>query len=159
MNIVAYFQNLTTSGTGGSYISLSVWGVIAIFVLTGLIFGFKRGFYRSVIRLITVAIAAVASYFIAASVGGIIYTHTEGMTLLEMFDAAAAAAEAYMPGISDMLTADLRALIDSFDAEVASELVALVSGLLLAPISFAVSFYVFRLASWIIYWLMCWIFK
>ena len=157
MNIVAYFQNLTTSGTGGSYISLSVWGVIAIFVLTGLIFGFKRGFYRSVIRLLTVAIAAVASYFVAASVSGIIYNYTAGMTLLEMFDAAAAAIEAYMPGMSDILTEELRALIDSFDAEVAGEIVALVSGLVLAPLSFAIVFYLFRLASFIIYWLMCWI--
>ena len=153
--MIEYFQNLISSGTGGSYISLSVWSFIAISLITGLIFGLKRGFYRSVIRLLTVALSAVAAYFAAASIGGIIYAKTDGMTLLEMFDAIAGALEAYYPGISGILGEDMRALVGSFDAEVAALLVSLLSGLLAAPVVFAVAFYILRIASWVLYWLAC----
>ena len=113
MNLVAYFENLTGAGTIGAYVSLSIWGVLAVAVLSGILFGFKRGFYRSVIRTISIALAAVASYYAAAAIGGVVYDKTEGKTLLEMFDDIAAALSSYYPDAGNLLSEDMRALLGS----------------------------------------------
>ena len=155
MNIVAYFQGLFSAGTIGAYISLSVWSVLALAVILGICFGLKRGLYRSTVRLLYVALAAVCAYFAAASVGGIIYKNTEGMTLIEIFDAVSAFLAKYSLDISGVLSEDLRGLIGSFDAELASLLVSLISALLLAPLAFSIAFSLLRLVSWVLYWLTC----
>ena len=125
MDVVAYFQNLMAKGTIGAYISLSVWGILGVFVLVGILLGLKRGFYRSVVRTLCIALAAVGAYFGAAAISGFVYTKTAGMSLLEMFDAACAAAEKYYPGLSGLLNEDMRALVGSFDAEVAGLILSL----------------------------------
>ena len=53
--------------TIGSYISLGILGFVALSALCALVFGFKRGFSKSLLRLITVAIAAVGAFLVAAS--------------------------------------------------------------------------------------------
>ena len=123
-------------------------------MLSGLIFGFKRGLYRSTVRLLYVALSAVCAYFAAASVSGLIYKNTEGMTLIEIFDAVSAFAAKYVD-ISGLLNEELRALIGSFDAELASLLVTLISAIVLAPLAFSLAFYLLKLVSWLLYWLTC----
>ncbi len=155
MNLVAYFENLTGAGTIGAYVSLSIWGVLAVAVLSGILFGFKRGFYRSVIRTLSIALAAVASYYTAAAIGGVVYERTEGMTLVDIFDDIANALSSFYPDAGNLLSEDMRALLGSFDAEVAGQLISLVTALILIPIAFSIIFYVFKMLSWLVYWIMC----
>ena len=61
MGYVEYFKAALAKGTIGSYISIGVFGLIAVYAFFGVYYGGSRGFSKSVIRLFTVASSAVLS--------------------------------------------------------------------------------------------------
>ena len=61
MEYINYIEASLAKGSIGAYISVALYAVVALFALSGLLFGFKRGFSKSVIRLFTVLLSAVGA--------------------------------------------------------------------------------------------------
>ncbi len=136
------------------YISLAITIIAAFFILSGILFGLKRGFSRTVVRLLTVALSAVGAYFIAASLSGIISGYAEGLTLMELVDKGIIFAAQVSGGLVIAIPDEIRNLISSFDAEISIYLVRLIVSLLLVPFVFVAVFLIFKLVSMIIYWII-----
>ena len=145
MNFTGYFENLISSGTVGAYISLGVWVFAALTLLIGLFFGFKRGFSRSVLRLITIAIAVVGAFLVASNISGSIAQSMQGMTLLELVDTF---------DTQGAFPSEMRNLVGSFDTETAAHLISLIVSLAIVPIVYIILFYVFKGVTAFIYWLL-----
>ena len=69
MFIIDYYVDLIAEGTRGAYIALGIACVLIFVVLIQSLLGFSRGTSRSLMRLITVAVSAVAAYFGACILG------------------------------------------------------------------------------------------
>ena len=80
MFVVEYIKASMANGSIGSYISVGVFAIIGLFALSGIIFGIKRGFSQSVIRLVTVAASAVASFYIVKWLMGVIVDYASTIT-------------------------------------------------------------------------------
>ena len=155
MNLVEYFQNLIASGTTGAYLSLAVWGVALSSVLLGLLLGLMRGFKRTVVRTIFIALSAVISYFISTGVSDFAYKRTQGKTLLDIIDAILNKIGSFFPGVDALLNDSLRALIGSFDAELAEYIVSIGTALVIAPLAFIAIFYTMKSLTYFAYRLLC----
>ncbi len=69
MTIVKYYTDLFATGTVGAYIAIGALFVVALFAFLQALIDFGRGTSRSIMRLITVAGAAVLAYFATPIVG------------------------------------------------------------------------------------------
>ena len=102
MFIVDYIKSSLADGSIGAYISVGVFGVIALFALTGILFGAKRGFSKSVIRIFTVGASAVCSFLAVKWISDALVD--------------------YIGKISDGGTKSLEATIQSIDPDLAESL-------------------------------------
>lgn len=145
----SYFSGLISGGNPASIASLVIWIAAGVFVLAGVLFGLKRGFSRTVVRLITVIVSAVAAYFVASNLGDTITKLMHGMTPIEIWDSIVARE----PALAGAMSEEIRNLVSSFDAEAAEHIVALFVCLVIVPIAFAAIFYALKLLTMIIYWI------
>ncbi len=134
--------------TIGSYISLGILGFVALSALCALVFGFKRGFSKSLLRLITVAIAAVGAFLVAASLSTAVANAVADKGLVEIIKGIEDKTGAFIddPAIYD--------LIDSFDKDTAAMVISLIVSIVIVPIVFILLFYVFKLVTLLIFWLL-----
>ena len=141
-------QSLSSAGTVGSAISLFILAFVGISAFFALIFGFKRGFSKSIVRIITMAIAAVGAFLIASNIGSAVASAFGEITLLDFIKQIEATSGAFFddPAIYD--------LIGSFDAETTTTILSLVVSLLIVPIAFVIVFYAFKIATLILFWLI-----
>ena len=146
---LSYFSGLAAGGNPASTASLAIWIAAGLFVLAGILFGLKRGFSRTVVRLVTILVSAVAAYFIAANLGETITGLIHGMSPIEIWDTIAA----NQPSLAGVLSEEMRNLIASFDAELAEHVVALFVCLVIVPIAFSIVFYTLKLLTMIVYWI------
>ena len=146
----SYFSSLIERGNPASIVSLVIWAIFGVIVLAGVLFGLKRGFSRTVVRLATIVVSAVASFFIASNLDGAILGLMRDMAPIDMWDALVEK----VPTLSGAMSDEMRNLIASFDAETAEHLVAIFVSLVIIPLTFAVIFYVLKLVTLIIYWVL-----
>ena len=59
-------------GDIGSYISIAILAFLGVSVFFAIIFGLKRGFSKSFLRLLTIAASAVGAFILSANTGSII---------------------------------------------------------------------------------------
>ena len=63
MNIVEYINSTLAKGSIGAYLSVGIIALFAVCALSGLLFGAKRGFSKSVLRIFTVVASAACSLY------------------------------------------------------------------------------------------------
>ena len=145
---------VATPSTPGGYFSLAITAIMALFVLSGALFGFKRGFPRSVIRLVTVIISAVAAGIMASSLVGSAAAFVDGLTMAEALEKLLASSgdTAGLAGLG--LTEDMVNLLASFDAEMTLCFVQIIVAVAVVPIAFIVIFWVFKFVTVFIYWII-----
>ena len=152
-NLEGITSALTTDGISG-YISLGITAVALLFILSGVLFGLKRGFSRTVVRLLTIVISAVAAYFIAASMSGAVTALIGEMTLIELIDKCIELAASASPDVVITIPDELRNLLSSFDAETTLCLSQLILSLVLVPTVFVLAFWILKLVTVVIYWII-----
>lgn len=130
----------------GGWISLGILAYVALTVLLGLIAGLRRGFTKTLIRIITTVVAAAAAFFAVSWIIGAIDSVFAGKTLEEVITSFYADYQSIDPKV--------REIISAFDAETAELLVGGIFGLILAPIVFIVAFGVARLVLLLVDWLL-----
>ena len=147
MDIASYVTALSAKGTMGAYISLGILCVVAGFLLSGIIFGIKRGIAKTTLRLITVLLSAVAAFALVSMATGYVEGLFTDRTLNELLTEL-------IPGYQDQVPENWRNLIACFDAEVAERIVLFVVYLVAAPILFIALFYLIKLLSSLVYLLL-----
>lgn len=133
--------------TPGGWISLGILAVAAISILYGMFLGLKRGFSKTVIRILTIAVAAVLSYVLAISITGFIDGQFAGKTLEEVI-------LTYFPSYETAVDEKTREIIAAFDAETAQLILSVVIAIVVSPIVFVVVFFVAKLLLFIVYWIL-----
>ncbi len=131
----------------GGWISLGIYAFVALSVLLGLLTGLRRGFTKTLIRIGTVALAAVLAYFAAKALVGAFDAFFAGKTLEEIIISVYANYETAV----DPKT---REIISAFDAETAELIIGGVAALLLSPIIFLATFGVSRFLLLFVDWLI-----
>ena len=140
--------NPALQGPPAALIAQAITYFILGFAALGLIFGFSRGFSKSVIRLITIALSAVGSLMVMNIAFDFIDTLIYGMSIEELI-------LKYVPFLYDgMIPENWQNLIACFDAETAQRLIYLISGIILFPVIFLMVFYLLKAVSMIIYWIL-----
>lgn len=128
----------------GAYISISIPLFIVISAISGLFFGLSRGFGKTVLRLITVAISAVAAFFVVLWLYDFVDGWFAGKTLTEII-------VSIWPGYTSATEAGVQQIIASFDAVTAERLVMMVTAIVAAPSIFLAIFYLLKLLTFVIY--------
>ena len=150
MNAMAYpdyINGIINSGSISSYVALGVLGFFLLNALIGLLFGFKRGFGKQLIRLLT-SVLSVALSFLAVSMISVYITNLfAGKTLEEVILTV-------YPNYTAEVEESVRNIVSSFDAETARVIIMLPISAILLPIIFVICFAVIHLLSWIIYWIL-----
>lgn len=150
MFIVDYIKESMADGSIGAYISIGVFGVIALFGLIGILFGAKRGFSKSVIRLFTVAASVVCSFLAVKWVLGAIVDYAEKIsdggskTLSEMIASINPELEGAMPDY-------LMSMFSEISSETAIVLIMMVVAVVLSPVIFLLVFPILKGVSYLIY--------
>lgn len=117
--------------------TIAVAAIAVIYLIVGVSWGIKRGLARSLFRLLTIAAAAVISYFI--SIG--LYQQFGGMI------------QAYLLTLVDQYVASLAELIHA--SETLLTYVLQIAIALLAPFLYATVFCILRVLLWILYAALC----
>jgi len=139
-----YGASVGSANSIGGYISLGITVFFAVCIFLGVLYGFKRGFFKTLIRIITLAASAIASFLIVINTYTALDTE---FTKVSMSDIVAAiSANATEPLDPGTIT-----IIESFDVETVAHLLMLIACLVVAPIAFVVIFYLLKLVSLIIY--------
>ena len=128
------------------YAGLTILGVLGLTMLISVLYGLKRGLGKSLVRFITVAISAAASFIAAKSALGMLSPIWEGKTILEL--------TRLVPGLSESLPENMVNLLSSFEAEAMMPLVSLMVSLFILPILFVAVFYLVKLVSWIVFFIL-----
>lgn len=150
MFVVDYIKASMANGSIGSYISVGIFALIGLFALSGILFGAKRGFSKSVIRLVTVAASAIGSFYIVKWLLGFILENalkfTDGGTrsLEETLYAMDAEFESIIP-------AYLKIMLAEISSETALTIVMMIVALVLSPILLITIFQLLKGISYLIY--------
>jgi hypothetical protein len=150
MFVVDYIKASIANGSIGSYISVGVFALIGLLALSGILFGAKRGFSKSVIRLVTVAASAIGSFYIVKWLLGVILENaskfTDGGTrsLEETLYAMDAEFESLIPAYLKMMLAEI-------SSETALTIVMMIVALVLSPILLITIFQLLKGISYLIY--------
>lgn len=138
----------SSTDTVGYYISIGIFAFIAISAFFALIFGFKRGFSKSLVRAITMAIAAVGAFLVAANISSACAAAIGEKGLVETIQGIEDKIGGFIddPAIYD--------LINSFDSDTTVIVISLVVSIVVAPIAFILLFYAFKLVTLLVFWLI-----
>lgn len=138
--------NAIFSGTAtiGTYTALGIFAFIVISAISGLIFGLSRGFAKTLLRLITIAASAVASFALIIWVFDFVDGWFAGKTMTEVITGI-------WPDYTTVADEGVQKLISSFDAETAERVLMLVASLVVAPAVFVGVFYLLKALTIIVY--------
>lgn len=117
--------------------TITVSAVALIYLIVGILWGIKRGFARSLFRLITLAAAAVIAFFITAGI----------------IDACGDAITAKLLGLADTYAAQIAELLHASESLIRYALAIAIA--LLAPLFYTVLFMLLRALLWILYAALC----
>ena len=149
MFIVDYIKASLANGSIGSYISIGVFGVIALFALLGIFFGAKRGFSKSVIRIFTVGASAVCSFLAVKWICGAIVDYLEKIS-----DGATKSLEEMIYSIDSGFEDQLPDFLKTMFSEVSSETAIKIVALALVPVLFLLIFSILKSITYLIYSLL-----
>ncbi len=156
-DIITDVTNTATNaaaGDIGAYISMAIYIILGIAILGGIIFGLKRGFGKTVVRLITIILSLVVAYIIASSLSGWIASFFVGQTLDEVVLSFIQWIQGFAPNVTVEIPQNIQDVLAYFDAETAQHLLSLIICLFITPVLFAIVFYILKLLTLIIYWLI-----
>ncbi len=134
-------------GDIGSIVTLGLLAFVAYCVLFGLIWGLKRGTGKATFRLITIVVALIGSIIATSIIAGSFMSTFEGVTVEE-------AIRGFWPDYDTSLDEQTRSILANFDGETAQYVLALPLYLVLVPVVFVVLFYVLKLITLIIFWIL-----
>lgn len=143
LNLPQYITETLNKGSVGSYISLGILIFVALYALTGLLFGLKRGFGKSTIRIITIIASLVVSFLMVGAANNALLAWCDGKTLEQ------AITEVY-PDYANAVDESTRHIIASFDLVTAQYIILLVSAIIVMPIAFLVSFVILNFILFIV---------
>ena len=141
-------MNFTSPTTVGGWISLGIYAFLIITILGGVIAGLRRGFTKTLIRIITISIAAVAAFMLTTWCVGFINDFFTGKPINEAISSVWADYET-------AVDAKTREIIDSFDTETAQLLIIGIVALVVTPFAFIGVFAVARVVMAIVDWIVC----
>lgn len=150
MNFIEYIQTSLAKGTVGSMISVGVYALIGVFAISGLLFGLKRGFSKTIIRLATIFLSAFGALFVTTGICRIIVNLAtkDGATSVD------ALVDSYFPGVMDQAPEMVRSLLAQMGTETAIIFVMMVFCLISTPIIFLAVFYLFKSLTFLLYMLL-----
>ncbi len=134
--------------TVGGWISLGIYGFVILSVLCGMVTGFRRGFTKTIVRIITIIVAGITAFLAVNWLIGAFDSLFVGKTLDEVI----------LSVYRDYETAvdpKVREIVSAFDAETAELILGGVIALVLSPILFLIAFFVARIPLLIVDWLLC----
>lgn len=133
-------------GQIGTIVTVALLVFIGISALIGFLFGLKRGLPKATVRLCTVIVAIVGAFLIAMLLGNWFIGTMENKTIQDVI-------RGFYPDY-ESLPEDMRNIIGNFDAESAQYLLALPLFLVAVPAVFIVLFYVLKLITLILFWII-----
>ena len=150
MNFVEYIQASLNKGTIGSMISVGVFCLIGAFAVSGLLFGIKRGFSKTIIRLATILLSAFCALFITTGICTIIVNiiSNNGATTVD------ALIDSYFPGTTDSLPEMIKPILAEMGTETATIFVMMIMCMITTPIIFISVFYALKSATFFLYMLL-----
>lgn len=152
MNIVDYFMTLfedAGKGNFGAIVLIVAYVATALYVLCGAWSGARRGFFRQLIRTITVAISAVISYLICTAVlFEKLTAFFAGKDMMQVFDSVG------LGGFVAGLDPNLVALFEGMDAEAAYQIGLLPIAMIVVPLVFVALFIAISAVSIVLHWLI-----
>ena len=137
------FTELFKTDTIGDIISLSVLGLAALFILSGIFFGLSRGFSKSVVRLLTVVAAAFASFFICKYAFGWLSGFLQDKSLEDVI-------RIFYKNYDTSVGEKYRDLISAIDSSTAFDLTKLIIALVM-PFIFVFVFYIAKGVFFLVY--------
>lgn len=143
-NSIDFSAIFSGTATIGTYTALGIFAFIVISAISGLIFGLSRGVFKTLLRLITIAVSAVASFALIIWVFDFVDGWFGGKTMTE-------AITAIWPDYTTVADEGVQQLVSSFDAATAERLLMLVASLVVAPAVFVGVFYLLKALTIIIY--------
>ena len=117
-NLIVDIQSVidgVSMGDIGAYISLSIYLIMAISAVSGLLFGLGRGFGKGIIRLITIVISLITAFIIASSVSGWLAGFFAGKTLLEAIAMFSDWVGGFIPGFAITFTEEIENIDGYYD--------------------------------------------
>ena len=153
MFILDYIKDSITKGTIGSYISIGLFALVGIYAIIGMLFGARRGFSKSVIRLFTVVASAVLSFI---SLKWILYFIIQGVTNAtgNGADTIDEVLNSFSPKIMEIMPDAVRIILAEINSKTAVIFGMMITTLLLAPILFIFIFNILKIFSLLIYTLL-----
>ena len=140
-------NTLTNPTSIGGWISLGLIAFALLTILVSMFYGLKRGFGKTVIRIVTIAAAAGIAYFVAMGITDFIDSQVAGMTLEELITK-------YYADYETAVQPEIREIIASFDIETAQLIVDVVIAIVTAPVVFIAAFYIIKAVLFVVYWLL-----
>ncbi len=140
-------NTLTNPSSIGGWISLGLIAFALLTILVSMFYGLKRGFGKTVIRIVTIAAAAGIAYFVAMGITDFIDSQVAGKTLEELITT-------YYADYETAVQPEIREIIASFDIETAQLIVDVVIAIVTAPVVFIAAFYAIKAVLFVVYWLL-----
>ena len=131
-------------------ISLVILGLFALTMLSSVVFGLIRGFGKALLRFITVAFSFIVALMVATLALDKLSGYWEGMTLLELINSL----NATLSGAIPEFTPETEALIASFDVDTIEPIVNLLGAVIILPITFVIIFFLLKIVTWIVYFIL-----
>ena len=131
-------------------ISLVILGLFALTMLSSVVFGLIRGFGKALLRFITVAFSFIVALMVATLALDKLSGYWEGMTLLELINNL----NVTLSGAIPEFTPETEALIASFDVDTIEPIVNLLGAVIILPITFVIIFFLLKIVTWIVYFIL-----
>ena len=150
MNIFEYITATLEKGSIGAYISVGLLALVAVCALLGALFGAKRGFSKTVIRILTVVASAACSLYCVKWISKLIVDSSAKVSA----DGAKSLADvlnAYFPQVVGSLPEAAKPIVEEIDAETATIFVMMIVAIVLSPVIFIAVFQILKAISFLLY--------
>ena len=153
MNIFEYITATLDKGSIGAYISVGLIALVAVCALLGVMFGARRGFSKSVIRIFTVAASAGCSLFGVRWICQYIVNSSDKVTA-DGAKSVADVLEHYSPGLINSFPDMVRPIVEEVDAGNATIFIMMILALIVSPLIFIAVFQILKAISFLLYSLL-----
>lgn len=151
MNTAFAGAALLSASIGGTVSACITWGSIAVLIIS-ILHGMSRGMYKTAIRIITIGFAIFLTYHVTEMITGFLHEMFVDQTVEEIITRV-------WPGYTDVVAENTRGIINSFDATTMERLVATGTVIFIMPIVFVAAFYILKVLSMFLYYLLHAIFR
>ena len=151
MTYIEYISQSLAKGTVGSALSVGNFVLFGVYMASGIVFGFMRGFSKSVIRFFTVILSAFASLYLVMATCNIIVnlTNKSDAPSLDLL------IESYMPGVVSGFPQAVQSVLSEMSSQTATIFVMMIVCLFITPLLFISFFYALKTVTLPLYKLLC----